>query len=110
MPASSPRPRTSPTCGSALSAASRSCSTAPSPAEDLVGDEQHAMAVADLADPPEVIGPRRRGPGRGSAHRLRDEGGDVLGTQPLDRVLERGAAAPGALRIPATARAAVGIR
>ena len=57
-------------------------------AHDLVGDEQHVVAVADLADAAEVA--RRRGDaaGGGAHHRLRDEGRDTARSRRDDRGLE----------------------
>ena len=46
-------------------------------ADHLVGDEQHAVAVADLPDPLEVPG-RRREAAAGVLHRLQEDGGHRL--------------------------------
>ena len=52
-------------------------------ADHLVGHQQHAVLVADLADPLEVPG-RRREAAAGVLHRLEVHGGDRLGAFPLD--------------------------
>ena len=60
----------------------------PEPAEradHLVGDEQHVVLVADLADPLEVAG-RRREAAAGVLHGLEEDGGDGVGTLELDRL------------------------
>ena len=54
-------------------------------ADDLVGDEQHVVLVADLADPLEVAG-RRREAAAGVLHRLEEHRGDGVGTLELDRL------------------------
>ena len=52
-------------------------------ADDLVGDEQHVVLVADLADPLEVAGGRREA-AAGVLHRLEEDGGDGVGALELD--------------------------
>ena len=52
-------------------------------ADDLVGDQQHVVLVADLADPLEVAG-RRREAATGVLHRLEEHRGDGVGTLELD--------------------------
>ena len=52
-------------------------------ADDLVGDQQHVVLVADLADPLEVSG-RRREAAAGVLHRLQEDGGDRVGALDLD--------------------------
>ena len=80
------------------------------PAQDFVRNEEDVVAVADLPHASEVVGPRRGGAGRRTAHRLRDERGDVLGAEARDRFLEDVAAARGAAGVLTAARATVGIR
>jgi hypothetical protein len=53
-----------------------------------VGDEQHAVAVADLAHPPPVARRRHEAPAR-VLHGLQDDGGDELGALSLDHLLYR---------------------
>jgi hypothetical protein len=57
-------------------------------AHDLVEDQQHAVAVADLAQALQVTGDRRGGAEAGAGHRLGDEGGDILRPQLADRGVE----------------------
>ena len=52
-------------------------------ADDLVGDQQHVVLVADLADPLEVAG-RGREAAAGVLHRLEEDRGDGVGTLELD--------------------------
>ena len=52
-------------------------------ADDLVGDQQYVVLVADLADPLEVSG-RRREAAAGVLHRLQEDRGDRLGALVLD--------------------------
>ena len=54
-------------------------------ADDLVGDEQDVVLVADLADPLEVAGGRREA-AAGILHRLEEDRGDGLGSLELDRL------------------------
>ena len=56
-------------------------------ADHLVGDEQHAVAVADLAHPREVALGRREAAAR-VLHRLEEHRGHGLGALELDRVLD----------------------
>ena len=56
-------------------------------ADHLVGDEQHVVLVADLADPLEVAG-RRREAAAGVLHRLEEDGGDGVGALELDGLLD----------------------
>src|SRR5205823_5306655 len=79
-------------------------------AQDLVGHEQHLIAVADLPDRAEILRARRGRPRRGAAHRLRDERGHRVGPRPPDRGLEGGAAAGRARRVRAATFAAVRVR
>ena len=64
-------------------------------AHDLVEDQQHAVAVADLADALEIARDRRHRAGGGADHRLGDEGHDGVGAELEDLRLEllRGALA-----------------
>ncbi len=55
----------------------------PEGADHLIGDEQHAVPVADLAHPGEVALRRREGP-TGVLHRFEVDGGDGLGPLHLD--------------------------
>ena len=58
-------------------------------AHHFIENEQHAVAVADRADPLEVVGDRRhRARGRAD-HRLGHEGDDLIGPEFEDLVLER---------------------
>ena len=54
-------------------------------ADDLVGDQQHVVLVADLADPLEVAG-RGREAAAGVLHRLEEDRGDGVGALELDRL------------------------
>ncbi len=56
-------------------------------ADHLVRDEQHAVAVADLADPLEVPG-RRREAATAVLHRLQEDRGDGVGALAQDRPLD----------------------
>ena len=56
-------------------------------ADDLVGDQQHPMPVADLPNPGEVPRRRREAAAR-VLHRLQEHGGDRLRALPLDRPLD----------------------
>src|SRR5215831_14913660 len=53
-------------------------------AHHLIGDEQHAVAAADLAHALRVPGGRRHGATGSTHHGLEDEGGDVLGSHAED--------------------------
>ena len=57
------------------------------PGEDLVEDEQDAVAVADLADRREIAG-RRHEDAVGAGHGLEDDGGDRLRPFVLQELLE----------------------
>src|SRR6266545_2456497 len=81
----------------------------PEPAEgadDLVGDQQHAVAVADLADPLEVAG-RWREAAAGVLHRLDVDRGDRLGALHQDAPLDVVGRVQGAVVEVAAALAAV---
>ena len=54
-------------------------------ADHLVGDQQHVVLVADLADPLEVAG-RRREAAAGVLHRLEEDRRDGVGALELDRL------------------------
>ncbi len=56
-------------------------------ADDLVGDEQHVVGVADLPDAFEVAGRRREAPAR-VLHRLEEDRGHRVGTLELDGLLD----------------------
>jgi hypothetical protein len=58
-------------------------------AHHLVEDQQHAVAVADLADAPEIARRRRHRAGGGADYRLGDESHHGLGPQPQNLVLQR---------------------
>src|SRR5207249_4891070 len=83
---------------------------APGAAQDLVRDQEHLVAVADLPDSPEVLGAGSGGTGGGAAHRLGDERRHAVGTERDDRGFQRDAAAHRASGVVAATRAAVGIR
>ncbi len=53
-------------------------------AHDFVGDEQHAVTVADLADPAEIAGHGRHCAGRGAHHGFRHECHHRVGAEALD--------------------------
>ena len=78
-------------------------------ADDLVGDEQHVVLVADLAHPLEVAG-RRREAAAGVLHRLQEDRGDRLRALEEDLLLDLvgGPAAEG-LRVVAVDRGAVDV-
>jgi hypothetical protein len=57
----------------------------PEGADDLVGDQQHVVLVADLAHPLEVAG-RGREAAAGVLHGLEEDGRDGLGPLELDRL------------------------
>ena len=57
-------------------------------ADDLVGDQQHVVAVADLAHALEVAVGRHEA-AAGVLDRLEDHRGDGLGALELDRLLDR---------------------
>ena len=57
-------------------------------AHHLVGDEQHPVVVADLADAAEIARRRRHAAQGRAGHRLRDKGGDGLGPQAEDLPLQ----------------------
>ena len=57
---------------------------APEARDHLIGDQQHLVAVADLAQPREVVGRRRIDPAR-ALHRLGDHRRDRVGAFALDR-------------------------
>ncbi len=65
-------------------------------AHDLVEDQQHAVAVADLAQALEVARHRRRRAETGAGDRLGDEGGDVLPA----RACRIAASSSSAIRMP----------
>ncbi len=67
---------------------------APASAHHLVKDQQHAMAIADLADRGEIAGLRRHGPGGRTDHRLCEERDDRLRPDTLQFLLECGCGAP----------------
>ena len=73
-------------------------------ADDAVGDRQHAVPATDLRHRVEVAVRRRQDAARAD-HGLEDEGGDVLGAEPLDLRLERRRRRP---RRPATSRSTSG--
>ena len=62
---------------------------APGAAHHLVGDQQHAVAVAYLSDAPEIARRGRRAAESRAGHRLGDESGDVFGADPEDFSLQR---------------------
>ena len=70
-------------------------------AHHLVEDQQHAVAVANLADALEVAFGRRHGAGGGADHRLGDEGHHRVGAELVDLGFERarGALGIGLLRL-----------
>ena len=78
-------------------------------AQDLVRDEEHLVAVADLPHPPEVFGARRGSAGRGATHRLGDERRHPARADPRDRLFQHRPAAHWAAGILTPARAPVGI-
>ena len=57
-------------------------------AHHLVEDQQHTVAVADLADAPEIAGHRRHRAKRRADHRLGNEGDDLIGAEFEDLVLQ----------------------
>ena len=59
----------------------------PEGADDLVGDQQHVVPVADLADPLEVAG-RRREAAAGVLHRLQEDRGHRLRALEEDLLLD----------------------
>ena len=59
-------------------------------AHDLVQDQEHAVAIADLADRPEIARHRRHRAERRADHGLGDEPDHGLGAQALDGRLELG--------------------
>ena len=67
------------------------------PADDAVGDRQHAVPATDLRHRVQVSGRRWQDTARAD-HGLEDEGGDVLGPEPLDLRLERLGVIPRDLR------------
>ena len=70
-------------------------------AQHFVGDEQHVVAVADLAHAPVVVGMRRE-PGRGGADdRLGEERRDRVRPFEQDRALEIVGAGERAAALPA---------
>ena len=77
----------------------------PKPVDHLVGDQEHVVAVADLAEGAEVVGRRRQAGAGGAEDRLGDEGGDRLGPLLQDDPLQVLGAGEGAL--VAAVRAAV---
>ena len=77
----------------------------PEPAEgadDLVGDQQHVVLVADLAHPLEVAG-RRREAAAGVLHRLEEDGGDRVRALEQDGPLDL-VGGPAAERLEVVAR------
>ena len=80
----------------------------PEGADDLVGDQQDVVLVADLADPLEVAG-RGREAAAGVLHRLEEDRGDGVGALELDRLGDpvRGPAAEGLLVVAEVVGAAV---
>jgi hypothetical protein len=62
---------------------------APEPGHHLVGDEQHAVAPADLGDRGPVVVRRNGAAQRGAGDRFRDERGHGLGPGLDDRAVER---------------------
>lgn len=78
-------------------------------ADDLVGDEQHVVLVADLADPLEVAGRRREAAAR-VLHGLQEDGRDGLGALEEDLLLDLvGGPAAERLRVVAEERGAVDV-
>src|SRR5215204_6242369 len=61
---------------------------APHAAHDLVEDQEHAIAVADLAYAPEIARRRRDRTGGGTDHSLSDESHHSLGSEFEDFQLE----------------------
>ena len=57
-------------------------------AHHLVGDHQHAVAVADVADTAGIAVGGGNGAAGGTHHRLEDEGGDAGGAEAADLVVE----------------------
>ena len=75
-------------------------------ADHLVGDEQHAVPVTDLAHPRPVAG--RRGEAASSVlDRLQENSGDRLGSFPEDGLLDRVGGMQGAVGVVLTGRAPV---
>src|SRR5262249_15134670 len=58
------------------------------PAHDLVEDQEHAIAVADLADAPEIARHCRHRAERRPRYRLGDEGDDAAGPRLEDGLLQ----------------------
>ena len=83
----------------------------PEAGDDLVHDEEDAVAVADLAHEREVVVRRCDRAAHGRDDRLRDEGGDAAGARIEDRPLElRGIALAAAVVVGRRAAVAVGRR
>ena len=72
----------------AVALAAEEVAEAPPRADDLVGDQQHAVAVADLADAGEVAGLRLEA-AAGVLHGLEDHRRDGLGALGEDALLDR---------------------
>src|SRR5262245_15440486 len=82
---------------------------APEPADDLVGDEQQPVLVADLADAVE-ISLRRDDRAARVLHRLENHGGNRLGALGLDDAVDLVGALQRAPRLLGAIRAAVAVR
>src|SRR5687768_9347645 len=70
--------------GQTPSCALTNIAPAPHPAHQLVGDQEHAMPVADLADAGEIVGNGSDAAKRRRDDRLGNEGHDALRTEPPD--------------------------
>ena len=68
--------------------ARRPAAEPPDAGHHLVADQQHAVAVADLAHRPQVAVGRRED-AAGADHRLGEEGGDAVGAELADPLFQR---------------------